>query len=151
MLSNTNNSRRKILRNQAGMTLIEILIVISLIAIIGGMVGGNLFSALEDGKIDSAKIQMKNFGGVLGQYRRHCNQYPTTEQGLDALINKPSGGRECKRYQPGGYMAEGTDSVPLDPWDGEYVYESDGRKFTIISAGPDLELGTEDDISSNDD
>ena len=151
MLPNTKNFRKKILRSQAGMTLIEILIVISLIAVIGGMVGGNLFSALEDGKIDSAKIQMKNFGGVLGQFRRHCNRYPTTDQGLDALITKPSGGRNCKRYQPGGYLADGVDAVPLDPWDGEYVYESDGRKYTIISAGPDGELGTEDDINSNQD
>ena len=150
MFANTQKSRKKLLNNQAGMTLIEILIVISLIAVIGGMIGGNLFSALDEGKISSSRIQMKNFMGVLGQYRRHCNKYPTTEQGLQALITKPSGGRECKRYQPGGYLPDSVDSIPLDPWDGEYVYESDGRKVKIISAGPDLELGTEDDISSDD-
>lgn len=150
MFTKTKKNRTKVLGNQAGMTLIEILIVISLIAVIGGMIGGNLFSALDEGKISSSKIQMKNFAGVLGQYRRHCNTYPSTEQGLEALISKPSGGRECKRYQPNGYLPDGVDSVPLDPWDGEYVYESDGRTFTIISAGPDLELGTEDDINSND-
>ena len=148
MFTNTQRNRRKLLGNQAGMTLIEILIVISLIAVIGGMVGGNLFSSLEEGKISSAKIQMKNFAGVLGQYKRHCYRYPTSEQGLESLLSKPSGGKECKRYQPGGYLAEGIDSVPLDPWDEPYVYESDGKNFTIISAGPDLEIGTEDDVSS---
>ena len=148
MFTYTQTKRKSLLKNQKGMTLIEILIVISLIAVIGGMIGGNLFSALDEGKKDSARIQMKNFAGVLGQYRRHCNSYPTSEQGLDALVSKPSGGRECKRYQPGGYLQDGT--LPLDPWDGEYVYESDGRKFTIISAGPDQTLGTEDDISSAD-
>lgn len=150
MFTNTQKNRRKLLSNQLGMTLIEILIVISLIAIIGATVGSNLFQSLEEGKISSAKIQMKSFAGILGQYKRHCYRFPTTEQGLDALISKPTGGKDCKKYQPGGYLQADADSVPLDPWDEPYVYESDGKKFTIFSVGPDLEIGTEDDVSSKD-
>lgn len=142
-------NRRRILGNQSGMTLMEILIVISLIAVIGGLVGGNLFDSLDEGKVSSTKIQMKNFDGLLGQFRRHCGRYPSTEEGLRALVQKPEGGRECKRYAPEGYIQGG--EIPLDPWDGEYIYEANGnRDYTISSAGPDGIVGNEDDISSKD-
>ena len=74
-----------------------------------------------------------------------------TDQGFDALIEKPTGGRECKRYAPGGYIEGG--KIPLDPWDNEYIYESDGKTFTIISLGADNAEGGEGvdaDINSKD-
>ena len=59
----------------------------------------------------------------------------TTDQGLEALIEKPSSGPECKKYNPGGYIDGGV--LPNDPWDTPYFYESDGRKFNITSFGAD--------------
>lgn len=137
MLSNI----QKILKSEAGMSLIEILIALTLLALAGTFVGGRVFEQLQEGKVSSAKIQIKSLADRLKEFRRDCNFLPTSDMGLDALINKPEGGRECKRYAPGGYIEGG--KVPVDPWDNEFVYESDGRTFDIISLGADNAEGGE--------
>src|SRR5690554_148289 len=140
-----------ILKSNQGMSLIEILIALTLLALAGTFVGGRVFENLQEGKVQTAKIQIKSLSDRLKEFRRDCNFYPTTEMGLDALIEKPTGGRDCKRYAPGGYIEGG--KIPLDPWDAEYIYESDGRTFTIISLGADNAEGGEGvdaDINSND-
>lgn len=142
---------KKILSSQQGMSLIEILIALTLLALAGTFVGGRVFENLQEGKVQTAKIQIKSLSDRLKEFRRDCNTLPTTDQGLDALIEKPTGGRECKRYAPGGYIDGG--KIPLDPWDAEYIYESDGRSFTIISLGADNAEGGEGvdaDINSKD-
>ena len=147
MLSNI----QKILKSQAGMSLIEILIALTLLALAGTFVGGKVFEQLQEGKVSSAKIQIKYISDRLKEFRRDCNFLPTSDMGLDALINKPEGGRECKRYAPGGYIEGG--KVPLDPWDSEFIYESDGKTFEIKSLGADNAEGGEGsdaDISSKD-
>lgn len=123
------------------MSLIEILIALTLLALAGTFVGGRVFEQLQEGKVSSAKIQMKSIADRLKEFRRDCNFLPTTDMGLDALINKPEGGRDCKRYAPGGYIDGG--KVPLDPWDAEFIYESDGKTFEIISLGADNAEGGE--------
>ena len=140
-----------IVKSEQGMSLIEILIALTLLALAGTFVGGRVFENLQEGKVQTAKIQMKSLSDRLKEFRRDCNTYPTTDQGLDALIEKPTGGRECKRYAPGGYIEGG--KIPLDPWDNEYIYESDGKTFTIISLGADNAEGGEGvdaDINSKD-
>lgn len=140
-----------ILKSNQGMSLIEILIALTLLALAGTFVGGRVFENLQEGKVQTAKIQIKSLSDRLKEFRRDCNFYPTTEMGLDALIEKPTGGRDCKRYAPGGYIEGG--KIPLDPWDAEYIYESDGRTFTIISLGADNAEGGEGvdaDINSKD-
>ena len=121
------------LSNQ-GFSLIEILIALTLLGIAGTFVAGKIFDQLHEGKVKAAKIQMQNLSERLKEFRRHCNFYPTTDQGLDSLISKPSG-RECKRYAPNGYIE--ADRIPLDPWDNDYAYESDGKSINIISYGED--------------
>ncbi len=141
----------KILKSQHGLSLIEILIALTLLALAGTFVGGRVFENLQEGKIQTAKIQIKSISERLKEFRRDCNYLPTTDQGLDALIDKPTGGRECKRYAPGGYIEGG--KIPQDPWDQEYIYESDGKTFTIISLGADNAEGGEGvdaDINSKD-
>jgi general secretion pathway protein G len=140
-----------IVKSEQGMSLIEILIALTLLALAGTFVGGRVFENLQEGKVQTAKIQMKSLADRLKEFRRDCNTYPTTDQGFDALIEKPTGGRECKRYAPGGYIEGG--KIPLDPWDNEYIYESDGKTFTIISLGADNAEGGEGvdaDINSKD-
>ncbi len=138
--------------NQAGMSILEILIALTLLGLAGTFVAGKVFENLQEGKVQTAKIQIKSVGDRLKEFRRDCGFFPTTDQGLDALLNKPEGGgRECKRYSPTGYIDGGR--VPLDPWDGEYIYESDGKAYTIISLGADNAEGGEGfdaDISSKD-
>lgn len=141
----------KILKSQNGMSLVEILIALTLMALAGTFVGGKVYDQLQEGKVQSAKIQIKSIADRLKEFRRDCNFLPTTDMGLDALINKPEGGRECKRYAPGGYIDGG--KVPVDPWDSEYIYESDGKTFEIKSLGADNAEdgeGVDADISSKD-
>ena len=141
----------KLLKQQMGMSLMEILIALTLIGIAGTFVVGKILDSLEEGRVESAKIQIRNISERLKDYKRKCGTYPTTEQGLDALIEKPTGGKECPRYPAEGFIDGG--KIPLDPWDTEFIYESDGRKFTIISLGSDREEGGEgfeQDLNSND-
>jgi general secretion pathway protein G len=147
MLKNTRN----ILASQQGLSLIEILIALTLLALAGTFVGGRVFENLQEGKVQTAKIQIKSISERLKEFRRDCNFLPTTDQGLEALIEKPTGGRECKRYAPGGYIEGG--KVPQDPWEMDYIYESDGRSFTITTLGADNAEGGEGvdaDINSKD-
>jgi general secretion pathway protein G len=139
---------QSILNSQKGFSLVEILVALTLIGVAGTFVVGKIFDQLKEGQIQSTKIQMTQFQARLQEYRRKCNVYPSSEQGLEALIQKPTSGKECKNYPPEGFI-DG-ESVPNDPWDEPYVYESDGRKFNMISYGPDTEEGTEDDISFRD-
>ena len=80
---------QKIIKSQAGMSLIEILIALTLLALAGTFVGGRVFEQLQEGKVSSARIQIKSLGDRLKEFRRDCNFLPTTDMGLDALINKP--------------------------------------------------------------
>jgi general secretion pathway protein G len=142
---------QKLLANNHGMSLIEILIALTLLGIAGTFVAGRVFENLQEGQVKSAKIQIKGLGDRLTEFRRDCSFYPTTDQGLDALVDKPTGGRECKRYAPGGYLKDG--KIPQDPWDNEFIYESDGKSYTIISLGADNAEGGEGadaDINSKD-
>jgi general secretion pathway protein G len=138
--------------NQAGMSILEILIALTLLGLAGTFVAGKVFENLQDGKVQTTKIQIKSLSDRLKEFRRDCGFFPTTDQGLDALINKPEGGgRDCKRYSPSGYIDGG--KIPVDPWDAEYLFESDGKTFTITSLGADNAEGGEGydaDISSKD-
>jgi general secretion pathway protein G len=133
----------KSVKNSAGMTLIEILIALTLISLMGTFIAGKVFQQLHEGKVKAAMIQMKGFEAQLKEFKRKCGFYPNTEQGLDALLTKPSGGRECKNYPNEGFLD--ADEIPADPWENEYEYVSDGRKFNIISYGNDGMEGGEDE------
>ena len=125
---------------EKGFTLTEMLIVIALIAMVGTFVTVNVMSKYNKSKIDATKIQMKQLGVILDDFRRDCGFYPTAEQGLDALVKKP-GGRECKNYDPEGYIKGG--KVPKDGFGFDFGYTSDGNKFQIKSLGNDGKEGGE--------
>jgi general secretion pathway protein G len=133
------------------MSLVEILIALTILGIAGTFVVGQVFQNLQEGQNKSAKIQIQKMGDILREYKRKCGRYPTTEQGLDALVAAPTAGKICKRYPPNGFI---DGNVPVDPWDSEFVYESDGKRYELISYGADSEEGGEDDadkdISSKD-
>ena len=135
------------MNNQKGFSLLEILIAIALGGMILTVVGTNVMGTFLQGKIGVAENQIQSFAGPLDQFKMDCNRYPTQEQGLDALVQKPAGSK-CRRYQPSGYM----EKIPMDPWDMEYIYQSSdgGRSYEIISYGEDQIEGGDDDISSED-
>ncbi len=138
----TRSFTKEVINSNKGMSLIEILIALTLISLMGTFIAGKVFDSLHEGRVKSAMIQMKAFESQLKEFRRKCFFYPSTEQGLDALLNKPSGGRECKNYPSNGFVD--ADEIPLDPWENEYVYIFDGQKVNIISYGADNIEGGED-------
>ena len=135
--------------SQKGMSLIEILVALTILVMAGTFVTTTVFDRLHEGRVSSATIQMQNLKGVLREFKRKCGRYPNTEQGLEALVDQGRAG-DCKRYPPNGFIEDG--QIPLDPWENEYFYESDGKTINIISFGNDGEEGGEGedaDISLN--
>ena len=133
---------------QAGFSLIEMMIVIAILGLIMGIVGTNVMKKFDEAKVNSTRVQMQTLGTVLQDYRRVCGTYPKTEQGLDALIKPPA---ECKNADPEGFLP--TKKVPQDAWSRDFLYSSDGNKYTLKSLGRDgAEGGTgfDADISSDD-
>jgi general secretion pathway protein G len=138
---------KRMLGNARGMTLIEIMVVITILGLIATVVTVNVMDSLDEAKVKTAKTQMKGFEDALEAYRRDNGSYPSTEQGLQALVERPSIGRIPKRYPPKGYLKGG--QVPKDPFDCDYVYYSpgtQGHEYEIYSqeGGEDLDA----DISS---
>lgn len=133
------------IRNNQGFSLIEILVALTLLGLLGTFVAGRVFQQLYEGNVSAAKIQMGQLKGRLQEFRRICNFYPTAEQGLEALVAKPTGGRDCARYPQGGFIEGGV--IPMDPWDNPYEYLHGGSEYNIVSRGSDgLEGGDGQDV-----
>ncbi|HLE12470.1 MAG: type II secretion system protein GspG [Bdellovibrionales bacterium RIFOXYD12_FULL_39_22] len=128
-----------------GFSLMEILVALTLLGLAGTFVVSKVYDSMVTGQVQSCEIQLQSLADRLKEFRMHCGFFPTSQQGLDALINKPSGERECKRYAPGGYLDPA--EVPQDPWGAEFIYESDGKTITMRSNGPDGIEGNEDDLT----
>lgn len=140
---------------RAGFTLVELLVVILIITILSSVVAVQLFREPAKAKIAAAKAQIENFELALDLYKLDAGQFPTDEQGLQALIERPTVAPVPQNYPDGeGYLKKLR--LPLDPWKNEYVYMvpgSRGERYEIISYGADGEPGGESenmDISSSD-
>ncbi len=128
----------KTIRHNAGMSLVEILVALTLMGIAMAFVTGKIMDRLEEGKQQATIINIKSIGSQLQDFRRHCGRYPKSTDGLQALVANPG---DCKRYAPGGYIEGGR--IPQDAWDTDFEYESDGKKYKITSYGSDQEPGGE--------
>ena len=131
------------------MTLIEILVVLVLIGIVLGIVGGNFIGRGEKAKADAAKIEIGQIGQALDLYKLETGRYPSSSDGLQALVTAPSGASNWN----GPYWKKA--QIPKDPWGNEYRYTSPGQKgdYDIVSLGADGKEGGEGankDISSAD-
>jgi general secretion pathway protein G len=145
------NSIRRRKRN-SGFTLIEIMIVLTLLGIVATIGISNFMGKLEEGKRSSTKIVMQQLRTALDDYMRTCGLYPTTAQGgLDSLINKPADD-SCKDYDTNGYVKDR--KIPKDGWKKDFIYTSDdGRAYVLKSLGKDGREGGEGndrDISTED-
>ena len=120
-----------------GMTLIEILVVLVLIGIVMGILGGNFIGRGEEAKRKAAKIEIEQIGQTLDLYKLETGRYPTTQEGLQALISAPAG----VNHWNGPYWKKGT--VPKDPWANDYKYTSPGQHgaYDILSLGADGKEG----------
>ncbi len=145
------NKAKHSLHSKRGFTLIELLVVILILGLLAGIVGPRLFGSAEDAKQTKARVQIENLSSALKMYRIDSGRYPTTEQGLEALVTQPQSGDIPKKWKKGGYLAK--KQIPKDPWGNEYIYLSPGvhDDFDISSYGDDGTPGGEDkdkDINS---
>ncbi len=133
--------------NQRGMTLVEIMVVVAIIAGIAALVSVSVFGNKEKANAKLTKTQISTIEQALQTYRLDNNRYPTTEQGLSALVEKPTSGNVPEDFPEEGYLKK----IPKDAWGNEYNYASPGthgNKMEIWSNGSDQEEGTADDITS---
>lgn len=122
-------------KGQEGFTLLEIIVVVVIIGILAAIVAPKFIGRVDDANVKSATVQMRNFETSLQLYKVDNHVYPTTAQGLEALVSKPTAGTEPKNYRSGGYLKR----IPEDPWRNPYIYISPGSHgdFDIISLGAD--------------
>lgn len=138
-------------RRRRGFTLIEVLLVLVILVILGSLVTVSISGASMKGKIKAAKAQVGMFQQPLELYFLDLNQYPTTSQGLQALLAPPSDLKNSAKWA-GPYLDK---TLPLDPWDRPYQYACPGKRnpntYDVWSLGPDGVDGTADDIGNWDD
>ena len=137
--------------NRRGFTLIELMVVIVILGILAGLIVPRIMGRPEQAKQLKARMQIESIGTALKLYKLDNGAYPTTEQGLQALVEAPTTGNAPKNWRKGGYLEKG--KVPQDPWGNDFVYLSPGihDDFDIISYGGDGVSGGEDtdaDINS---
>ncbi len=124
-------------KHMSGMTLIEILVVLVLIGIVLGIVGGNFIGRGEKAKADAARIEIGQIGQSLDLFKLEVGRYPSSQEGLQALIAQPPGVNNWN----GPYWKKST--LPKDPWGNEYKYIAPGQTgpYDIVSLGADGKEG----------
>ncbi|MGC9324915.1 MAG: type II secretion system major pseudopilin GspG [Desulfomonilia bacterium] len=132
-------------KNARGFTLIELLVVIVILSILATFVGTRIMSRPEEARRTQAKIQIQALENALKMYKLDNGEYPSTEQGLKALVEEPSVGTLPRNWRDGGYLEKST--VPKDPWKNEYAYLYPGihnpNEFDLFSYGADGQPGGE--------
>lgn len=122
-----------------GFTLIEIMVVVVILGILAALVVPKLIGRVDESRIAAARLDIGNIKGALTMYKLDNQRYPTTEQGLQALVSKPTSGPEPKGWRAGGYI----EKLPNDPWKNPYQYISPGThgNIDIFSYGADGQPG----------
>ena len=138
-------------RNNRGFTLIELMVVIVILGILAGLIIPRIMGRPEEARRMKGRIQIESIETALKLYRLDNGEYPSTEQGLEALVESPTVGQLPKAWRKGGYLEKG--KVPKDPWGNDYIYLCPGLHddFDLMSYGADGEPGGEDnnaDINS---
>ena len=144
------SARRRPKTGEAGFTLVELLVVLVILGLLAALAGPRVIGYLSSAKTDTAKLQISGFQTALDTYRLDMNGYPTSQEGLKALVAAP-GNRPGWR---GPYLT--STNVPLDPWGNPYVYRApgeSGRAYDLLSLGSDGRVGGDGeaaDLSSAD-
>lgn len=128
-----------------GFTLIEIMVVMVILGLLVAIVAPNIMGRSDQAKVTVAETQLSNIANALDLYRLDNSHYPSTQQGLEALVSKPSGSPEPKNWNPDGYLK----SVPEDPWGAVYQYVSPGVEgpYDLYSYGSDGQEGGDGDAA----
>jgi general secretion pathway protein G len=127
-----------------GFTLIEIIVVVVIIGLLAAVIAPNIFGQVGEARIKKSLSDLRALESALNLYRLDNFNYPTTDQGIQALVTKPSGSPEAKNYRKGGYLKR----LPLDPWGSEYQYSNpgaSGAEFDLFTFGADGKIGGAED------
>jgi general secretion pathway protein G len=137
-----------ITRDHRGFTLIELMVVIVILGILAIYIGPKIMGRPEEAKQVKAKVDIAALETALKLYKLDNGVYPSTEQGLQALVEPPQTGTLPKKWREGGYLEKG--KVPKDPWGNDFIYLSPGVQgdFDIISYGAPGGDGTNKDINN---
>ncbi len=141
--SDTHQLCKRPRRHAGGFTLVELLVVLVVLGLLIGIVGPRAVGYLSGARADTARIQLETFITALELYRLDMGRYPSSDEGLSALVAAPQSA--AKRWR-GPYLSRRT--VPLDPWDNPYIYRApapDGGPFQLASLGADTREGGEGD------
>jgi general secretion pathway protein G len=131
------NDKRRARHGEAGFTLVEMLVVITIIGLIMGLIGPRVLNYLSESKVKAARIQLQSFGSALDLFFLDAGRYPSSSEGLGALMQRTSGVGAWN----GPYLKGNT--LPNDPWNHPYIYRSPGQHgpYEIISYGADGQEG----------
>lgn len=135
--------REKDKKNSRGFTLIELMVVMLILGILASLIMPRFMEEPIRAERTKASVTISTLEGALKMYKLDNGQYPSTEQGLQALVEPPSVGKLAKKWRNGGYLEKG---LPKDPWGNDYIYICPGlhSDFDLMSYGPDGEPGGED-------
>lgn len=133
------SKRRPVRDSEAGLTLVEMIVVLAIIALVAALIVPNVIGRPDQARVTTANSDLSTIASQLATYRLDNGAYPTSEQGLKALVERTSVPPVPAAFPDGGYLA----TMPQDPWGNAYVYESDGRRYEIKSLGRDAKPGGE--------
>lgn len=131
------------MKRRSGFTLVEILVVVVIIGMLAALVAPKVVGRGEEAKRTASQVQIRELEQALDMYKLDSGMYPSTEQGLEALVTKPTTSPEPRRWKEGGYIRK----LPIDPWGKEFIYRQPGDHgdFDLFSCGADGEEGGEGD------
>ena len=133
---------------RGGFTLMEIILVVMIIMTLVAVIGPNLVGKAKKARINATRIQMNALKTTLQGFETNCDRFPTTSEGLNALVTRPSSLPES-RWGDSKYI----EKVPKDRWNQDFKYtcpSEHGMDYDLVSAGPDSQFGTKDDIANYD-
>lgn len=127
---------------RAGLTLVEMIVVLAIIALVAVLIVPNVIGRPDQARVTVAKTDLRTIAAALRIYRLDNGDYPTTDQGLQALVSRPTTPPEPRAWAADGYLPE----LPSDPWGNPYVYRSPGQSggFDLMSYGKDGAEGGEE-------
>ncbi|CAL1692189.1 Type II secretion system protein G [Brevundimonas subvibrioides] len=140
-LPKRHNTARRARSHRAGLTLVEMIVVLAIIAVVAVLIVPNVIGRPDQARVTVAKTDLKTIATALRVYRLDNGDYPTTDQGLQALVTRPTAPPEPLSYAADGYLPE----VPTDPWGKAYIYRSPGTggAYDLLSYGKDGREGGE--------
>ena len=141
LVKNKNTGKRNLHRHPQGFTLIELLLVMVILAILASVVAMKVVGKTQEARITAARTDISTLKTALGQFEIDNGRFPTTDEGLQALLTNPGLDNWKHAY---------IDKMPVDPWGTNYVYQcpgTNGQDFDLFSDGPDKQPGTADDVN----